>query len=113
MSASTARGVALDRLDVAAYTIPTDEPESDGTLEWDSTTMVVVEAEGGGETGLGYTYGPGAIAELIESKLADLVQGADALHPPAAWASMQEAIRNAGRPGIGAMAVSAVDVALW
>ncbi|MDQ3607484.1 MAG: hypothetical protein M3459_01070 [Actinomycetota bacterium] len=26
---------------------------------------------------------------------------------------MQRAIRNAGRPGVGAMAISAVDVALW
>jgi L-alanine-DL-glutamate epimerase-like enolase superfamily enzyme len=35
------------------------------------------------------------------------------MRPQAAWATMQEAIRNAGRPGVGAMAVSAVDVALW
>jgi hypothetical protein len=34
----------VERLEVHAYTIPTDEPESDGTLEWDSTTIVVVEA---------------------------------------------------------------------
>jgi L-alanine-DL-glutamate epimerase-like enolase superfamily enzyme len=41
------------------------------------------------------------------------VEGADALSPPAAWTAMQNSIRNAGRPGVGAMAVSAVDVALW
>ena len=46
----------VERLDVAAYTIPTDEPESDGTLEWDSTTIVVVEAHSDGHDGLGYTY---------------------------------------------------------
>src|SRR3954453_23462573 len=97
----------------AAYEIPTDEPESDGTLEWDSTTIVVVQVRAAGETGLGYTYGDPAVATLIDSKLAASVAGADALAPPAAWAAMQRAIRNVGRPGIGAMAVSAVDIALW
>ena len=44
--AVAARGteVAVERLDVAAYEIPTERTESDGTLEWDSTTVVVVEA---------------------------------------------------------------------
>jgi L-alanine-DL-glutamate epimerase-like enolase superfamily enzyme len=105
--------VAVEDLEVSAYTVPTDAPESDGTLAWDSTTMVLVEAKAGDRTGLGYTYGDVAVARFVESKLADIVRGADALAPPAAWARMQAAIRNAGRPGVGAMAVSAVDVALW
>ena len=100
-------------LDVAAYEVPTDEPESDGTLEWASTTAVVVEATAGGERGLGYTYGDVAVAGLIESKLVSAVVGMDALSPPAAWAAMQRSIRNAGQPGVGSMAVSAVDIALW
>jgi L-alanine-DL-glutamate epimerase-like enolase superfamily enzyme len=105
--------VSVDRLSCSAYEVPTDQPESDGTLEWDSTTVVVVEVEGGDAKGLGYTYGDAAVATLIQSKLARLVEGADALAPPAAWASMQAAIRNAGQSGLGAMAVSAVDIALW
>jgi L-alanine-DL-glutamate epimerase-like enolase superfamily enzyme len=100
-------------LEVHAYEIPTDAPESDGTLEWESTTIVVVELEAGGERGLGYTYGDRSVASFVESKLAPLVRGADPMSPPAAWIAMQTAIRNAGRPGVGAMAVSAVDVALW
>src|SRR5688500_3322993 len=32
---------------VSVYTIPTDGPESDGTLEWTSTTIVVVEIAAG------------------------------------------------------------------
>lgn len=47
--------VPVERLDVSAYTVPTDRRESDGTLEWDSTTLVVVEIAAGGERGLGYT----------------------------------------------------------
>jgi L-alanine-DL-glutamate epimerase-like enolase superfamily enzyme len=105
--------VGVEDLEVVACTVPTDEPESDGTLEWDSTTIVIVEAYGGGQTGLGYTYGETAVAELIRSKLEDVVSGADAMSPPAAQARMQAALRNAGRPGIGAMAISAVDIALW
>jgi L-alanine-DL-glutamate epimerase-like enolase superfamily enzyme len=105
--------VPVERIEVSAYTVPTDSPESDGTLAWDSTTMVLVEAGGGGETGLGYTYGDVSVGKFIESKLKGVVQRGDALRPPAAWAAMQRAIRNAGRPGVGAMAVSAVDVALW
>ena len=98
---------------INAYTVPTDAPESDGTLEWDSTTIVVVEVEAGGECGIGYTYGDRSVAAFVDSKLRPLLYGADALQPPATWAAMQVAIRNAGRPGVGAMAISAVDVALW
>ena len=111
--ANGATDVAVERLEVSAYTVPTDSPESDGTLEWDSTTMILVEAVGGGKRGLGYTYGDVSVGKFIESKLASEVEGVDALRPPTAWARMQSAIRNAGRPGVGAMAVSAVDVALW
>jgi L-alanine-DL-glutamate epimerase-like enolase superfamily enzyme len=104
---------AVEGLDVAAYTIPTDAPEQDGTFDWDSTTVVVCEVHAGGETGLGYTYGPAATGLVIESLLAEVVAGRDALAVAAAWEAMSRALRNAGRPGIGAMAVSAVDVALW
>jgi L-alanine-DL-glutamate epimerase-like enolase superfamily enzyme len=113
VSVSTRSGVAVERLDVSAYEIPTDEPESDGTLEWDSTTIVVVEAHAGGTTGLGYTYGPAAAGKLVEEKLADEVEGANALEPAEAWERMGRALRNAGRPGIGSMAMAAVDTALW
>jgi L-alanine-DL-glutamate epimerase-like enolase superfamily enzyme len=103
----------VERVEVSAYTVPTDSPESDGTLRWDSTTMVLVEVAGGDEHGLGYTYGDASVGTFIESKLAGEVEGADATSPPEAWAKMQHAIRNAGRQGVGAMAVSAVDIALW
>jgi len=105
--------VTVERIEVSAYTVSTDSPESDGTLEWDSTTMVLVEAIGGGKRGIGYTYGDVSVGKFVESKLAETVRDADAMSPPSAWAAMQRSIRNAGRPGVGAMAVSAVDIALW
>ena len=60
-----ATGTAVEKLEVAAHTIATDEPESDGTLEWDSTTIVVVQAHAGDTVGLGYTYTHDAAARLI------------------------------------------------
>jgi L-alanine-DL-glutamate epimerase-like enolase superfamily enzyme len=105
--------LAVERLAVSAYEIPTDEPESDGTLEWDSTTLVLVEVSAGPETGLGFTYADASVAKLIEGKLASVVQGTDPMSPQSAWAAMQSAVRNLGQQGIAAMAVSAVDIALW
>jgi L-alanine-DL-glutamate epimerase-like enolase superfamily enzyme len=96
-----------------AFTIPTEQPESDGTLEWDSTTIVVVEADAGGATGMGYTYGHEAVADVVRSKLAPLVEGGDALAVGATWKAMVRAVRNVGWPGMAACAISAVDIALW
>jgi L-alanine-DL-glutamate epimerase-like enolase superfamily enzyme len=110
---AVASEVAIERLDVAAYEIPTELPESDGTLEWDSTTIVVVTAAGGERTGIGYTYCDRAAATLVDSKLRGAVEGLDALAVPAAWAAMVRAVRNSGRPGICSAAIAAVDVALW
>jgi L-alanine-DL-glutamate epimerase-like enolase superfamily enzyme len=108
---STAADVGVDRVDVSVYTVPTDEPESDGTFAWDSTSIVVVQISAGGTTGLGYTYGPRAVAVLVEDLLAPTLVGSDPF--TYLWAEMDGALRNAGRPGIGSMAISACDVALW
>jgi L-alanine-DL-glutamate epimerase-like enolase superfamily enzyme len=108
--------VPVGDLSVHAFEVPTDGPdgrEQDGTLTWSSTTMVLVEAHGGGQAGVGYTYGDASLAALVQSKLAPLVTGMDALAPAAAWRSMLAQLRNAGQPGTGTMAVSAVDIALW
>jgi L-alanine-DL-glutamate epimerase-like enolase superfamily enzyme len=110
---SPGTAVAVDALQVGAYEVPTDAPEADGTLSWNSTTIVVVHIEAGGETGLGYTYADASTATLIATKLAGVVRGSDALAPTAAWARMVGAIRNLGRPGVASMAIAAVDAALW
>jgi L-alanine-DL-glutamate epimerase-like enolase superfamily enzyme len=103
----------IHRIDVSAYTIPTDFPESDGTFEWDSTTLILVEAHGGGQSGLGYTYGDLAAAGLIQRVLAPAVVGRDVMAVAGAWSVMNQLLRNVGRPGIGTMAIAAVDSALW
>ena len=105
--------VPITRIDVSAFTIPTDAPEADGTLDWDHTTIVVVHAQGGGATGVGYTYTDVAAAALIKSVLAPCVVGRDALDIEAAYVAMRRAVRNLGQQGVTATAIAAVDVALW
>lgn len=112
-SVATLSRIAVDRIEVSTYTVPTDLPESDGTLEWNSTTLVLVHAHGGDEVGVGYTYADTATATLIRDLLSKVVEGGDAMAPPQIWSAMLSRIRNLGRPGISSMAISAVDIALW
>src|ERR1051325_1248041 len=91
---------AIDRMELGAYRIPTDAPESDGTLEWHATTLVLVRIEAGGKTGIGYTYADGATAKLIHDTLAPLLIAYDAMAVNARWHDMATIIRNLGRPGI-------------
>ncbi|UQA90665.1 enolase C-terminal domain-like protein [Streptomyces halobius] len=106
-------GPLVDRVDAAVYTVPTDAPEADGTLTWDTTTMVLVHVRSGSVTGLGYTYGSPATAPVIADALAEVVVGRCAWDIPAINEAMSRSVRNAGRPGLVAGAISAVDIALW
>src|SRR3954453_13838497 len=112
MSTTVAQDTAGERLDVAAFTIPTDHPEADGTFAWDSTTLVLVEVHGGGHSGLGWTYADAAVAGLIRDALSHVVCGRDGLDVPAVWAAATARLRNAVTSGLSAFAVAAVDVAL-
>jgi L-alanine-DL-glutamate epimerase-like enolase superfamily enzyme len=117
MAATVTRGArasAIRRVNASAYSVPTaTDQESDGTLVWDSTEVVVVEVTAGDCTGLGYTYCHRTAADLIESKLAKILDGADPFAPQRSWAQMQVQARQVGHAGIAAMAISAVDIALW
>ncbi|POX59201.1 mandelate racemase [Streptomyces sp. Ru62] len=104
---------AVEAVDTAVYTVPTDAPEADGTLAWDKTTLVLVTTRSGGTTGLGYTYAPAATAHVVRELLAGTVTGLSAHDVPRANERMCRAVRNAGLPGVAAQAVAAVDIALW
>ncbi|MFB9909000.1 enolase C-terminal domain-like protein [Allokutzneria oryzae] len=103
----------VDALHAAAFRVPTSAAEGDGTLTWDATTIVVVRARCGDTTGLGWTYCDSACVDVVEGVLGSAVTGADPLAVPAAWHAMQRRIRNLGRSGVVACAMSAVDIALW
>lgn len=105
--------MSLTGLDVAVYRVPTDRPEADGTLAWDSTMMVVVTAAEGDDRGIGWTYAGAGAADVVRDELAPVVLGRGSTDIPALAEDMARACRNLGRPGLAACAISAVDVALW
>lgn len=113
MQAAEDHGPRIARVDVSAFTIPTSSPESDGTLEWNHTTIVIVRAEAEGVRGIGYSYADTSAAQLIDSTLKPVVTGRGAMDVKGGWAAMVQKIRNLGRPGISSMAIAAVDNALW
>ncbi|WP_026818240.1 enolase C-terminal domain-like protein [Arthrobacter castelli] len=110
---SSASDPVVDGVHASAYTVPTDAPEADGTLAWSSTTMVLVQVQAAGHTGLGWTYGPPACAAVVSDTLAGVVGGRTAMDVGGSFEAMVRAVRNQGRQGIAGYAISAVDVALW
>jgi L-alanine-DL-glutamate epimerase-like enolase superfamily enzyme len=105
--------VPVEKLTCATYRIPTDQPEADGTMSWDATTMVVVRVHAGGRVGTGFTYAAAAAGALVGDLLAGVVSGRCALDVTGAYHAMHRAVRNVGRSGVAATAISAVDTALW
>jgi L-alanine-DL-glutamate epimerase-like enolase superfamily enzyme len=103
----------ITELSATAYTIPTDSPEADGTLSWNSTTLVVAEVRSGGTTGLGWTYGDPRCADLITDVLAPKLLGSNTFNVTGVFDTMVKAVRNVGRGGVAGQAVSAVDIAVW
>jgi L-alanine-DL-glutamate epimerase-like enolase superfamily enzyme len=106
-------GPVIREVTAAVYVIPTDAPEADGTLAWEKTTLVLACARAGTARGIGWTYAAAAARGVIADVLADVVTGRSALDVPGAAEAMARAVRNIGRPGIAATAISAVDIALW
>jgi L-alanine-DL-glutamate epimerase-like enolase superfamily enzyme len=103
----------IEAISVRAFTVPTEAPESDGTLEWHSTTLVLVEISAAGERGLGFTYANKATAKVIEDHLIPALLGSDVWSIEACWQRGWHVVRNLGSAGVCAMAISAVDIALW
>jgi L-alanine-DL-glutamate epimerase-like enolase superfamily enzyme len=104
---------SVGKVDVSAYTIPTDAPEGDGTLRWDSTTLILCEIHTARQTGLGYTYGNEATAALADHLATKCLLHHSAIDIPALHVSMLRQVRNDGSRGIASMAISALDIALW
>src|SRR3954463_13164686 len=103
----------ITRAGVEAFRIPTDAPESDGTIEWSSTTLVLATLHVGAIEAIGYTYADTATATLAADLLAPIVNGRDAFDARAIRDELARAVRNLGRGGVAAMAISAFDNALW
>ncbi|GFO66512.1 mandelate racemase [Geomonas limicola] len=104
---------AVERVEVRVFKIPTETPESDGTYRWSATTLLVVQILSAGERGLGYSYATPAAGALIMESLAPVLEGRSPLDTVSCWNLMIAALRNLGASGIGMLAVSALDAALW
>lgn len=113
MTRRNSGGAPITGLQAAAYRIPTDGPEADGTFAWDATTLVVVDVEADGRSGTGFTYADASVASLVRGVLAKAIAGRDSFDVPGCWKAMQDSVRNLGRSGLAACAISAVDAALW
>jgi L-alanine-DL-glutamate epimerase-like enolase superfamily enzyme len=105
--------ITVSHAAVNAYEVPTDSPESDGTIKWNSTTLVLVEIEAGGKKGIGYTYGHHAIVKVIEELLIEVSKGKNVMNISSIYVDLISHIRNNGNSGIAMMAISAIDTALW
>lgn len=104
---------AIESVDVRAYEIPTPAAETDGTLCWDATVLVLCSLRAAGREGIGYSYANRATADVIHRDLRSRLLQSDALQPRATWLRCWQQVRNLGRPGIASMAIAAADMAAW
>lgn len=103
----------IQRAEAAAFTIPAEAPESDGTAEWSSTTLILVRLEAQGQIGLGYTYAHECCVPLMRATLFPIVLRKNPLSIATLWNEMNTAVRNFGRNGVASSAIAAVEMALW
>ncbi len=106
-------GPTVREITTAVYVIPTDAPGGgrDARLGQDHDGARLGPGRGG--QGIGWTYAAAAAQSVITDVLAGAVTGRSALDVAGAAEAMARAVRNIGRPGIAATAISAVDIALW
>src|SRR4051812_50101725 len=86
----------VQKVAARAYRVPTERPESDGTLEWSSTTLVACHLAAGGFEGFGYTYAEAGAAGFIDRVLGPLGRGESPFSSPALLSKM---VRHAPAPG--------------
>jgi L-alanine-DL-glutamate epimerase-like enolase superfamily enzyme len=101
------------------YRIPLPVALSDsthGTIRGFDLVTVRLHDAGGGE-GVGYTYtvgtGGAAVHALVARDLRPLLIGRDPGRIEELWQAMWWALHYGGRGGAQALAISAVDIALW
>lgn len=108
--------VSVEAIPIA---IPLARPISSslGTYTHTSGVSVRVQTEDG-PTGHGFNLGLGgnparALAAYINDELTPLTIGADASDPASVWSKMWAPNKARVKGGLGAWALSAIDVALW
>lgn len=101
------------------YLIPLPEVLSDSThgdiAQFELVTARLTDADGAEGVGYSYTVGAGgaAVHALIERAARPLLIGQDAARIEALWQRLWWGLHYGGRGGFAALAISAVDMALW
>jgi L-alanine-DL-glutamate epimerase-like enolase superfamily enzyme len=95
-----------------------DDPWLKGHALGDTRDILVLDVEtSGGITGMGYLFvfrpGMKSIAACLEECIIPRVKGKEATAIEAIWKDLWTATMTYGRGGIAAMAMSALDIALW
>jgi L-alanine-DL-glutamate epimerase-like enolase superfamily enzyme len=103
----------IERAVVKFFDVPTEVPEKDGTLEWQSTGLVTLELYAQNHIGLGYTYADRATSEAIVQHGLPVILGRECGDHFILVEKIKKLCRNLGNSGISAMALSAIDIALW
>jgi L-alanine-DL-glutamate epimerase-like enolase superfamily enzyme len=109
----------IRRVQADHYLIPLPTVLSDsthGTIRgFELVTVRLHDADGA--EGIGYTYtvgtGGAAVHALLARDLAPLLSGREAERIEEIWQAMWWALHYGGRGGAQALAISAVDIALW
>jgi L-alanine-DL-glutamate epimerase-like enolase superfamily enzyme len=109
-------GIEVESLRIHRLAMPLDETIRSGIHAIDSIHTVVVEANEGRETGVGYAFAfsaneARAVAAIVEDLTA--VAGPGSAGVEARWRAMWDRLNFIGRVGPGAMAMAAIDTALW
>jgi len=99
------------------YRLPLARPLSDQTHHLEHVDLTIVRLTSDDKTiGDGYalTVGTGgaAVRELIETSLIPRLHGKD-IHPRPLWHELWRAVHDLGSRGLTAIAIGAVDIALW
>jgi L-alanine-DL-glutamate epimerase-like enolase superfamily enzyme len=87
----------------------------DGGVSFHDVVLVRIATDSGAEgTGLSWTprVGASAVRAIIEDECAPLIEGRDP-HPAVLWQELYGHLHEAGPGGVTAMALAAVDIALW
>lgn len=73
----------------------------------------MVRVYAAGAVGLGYAYTDKTAATIVRDQLAPRLKERPADDVASHYVRMVQTVRNLGRPGVAASAISAVDIALW
>jgi L-alanine-DL-glutamate epimerase-like enolase superfamily enzyme len=98
--------------------LPVERPRTDAVQAFIKQETILVELQSAdGTTGTGYAYtigtGGSAVVQLLDAHLLGQVIGQDASRPEAIWKRLHDSTRATMVGAITALALAAVDTAVW